>query len=78
MIAATVPGGGALPEGEAPDIDVLGAWHHRDDGPSYEVTLPPAGLVWAADRDAAAILLWVARHVIRHVRAALQQPTQNS
>lgn len=60
-----------LPRGQARDIDVLGTWRERDDGIAYEVTIPPAGLVWGTDRTAAETLTWVCRHVIRHVQASL-------
>jgi hypothetical protein len=59
-----------VPERDARDIDVLGTWRDRGDGIAYQVTIPPAGLVWGSDRTAADTLTWVARHVIRHVRAA--------
>ncbi|HEY1702325.1 MAG TPA: hypothetical protein VGG75_21675 [Trebonia sp.] len=59
-----------VPERDARDTDVLGTWRDRGDGIAYQVTIPPAGLVWGSDRTAADTLTWVVRHVIRHVRAA--------
>ena len=67
--AAALP---SLPQGEALDIDLLGTWRQHEDGIAYEVTIPPAGLVWGTDHTSAATLTWVGRHVIRHVQAAVQ------
>ena len=50
MEGAALP---SLPRGEARDIELLGTWRQREDGIAYEVTLPPAGLVWGTDRTAA-------------------------
>ena len=61
----------SLPRGEARDIDLLGTWRQHEDGIAYEVTIPPAGLVWGADRTVAKTLTWIGRHVIRHVQASI-------
>jgi hypothetical protein len=63
-----------VPDRDARDIDVLGTWRDRGDGIAYQVTIPPAGLVWGSDRMAADTLTWVARHVIRHVQAVFATP----
>ena len=73
--AAALP---SLPRGQARDIDLLGTWRQRDDGIAYEVTIPPAGQVWGTDRAATETLTWIARHVIRHVQAAIQSIQQGA
>jgi hypothetical protein len=71
-ISAVVPGLdlSALRTGKAHDIDVLGSWRHGLAGLSYEVTIPPTGMVWGSDFAVVEMLSWVGRHVIRHVRKA--------
>ena len=72
QISADIPGLGhkSLRTRRANDADVLGSWRHGVAGLSYEVTIPPAGMVWTSDFAVVEMLAWVGRHVIRHVQKA--------
>ena len=72
QITAIVPGPGpeSLRTRRAHDADVLGSWRHGLNGIAYEVTIPPAGMVWNSDFAVVEMQAWVGRHVIRHVQEA--------
>lgn len=55
------------------DTDVLGTWRQTGPGVSYEVTVPPAGLLWPLDLAIGELLTWLVRHVVRQVQSAVLQ-----
>jgi hypothetical protein len=71
QISAIVPGLGpeSLRTRRPHDANVLGSWRHGPNGIAYEVTIPPAGMIWSSF-TVVEMLTWVGRHVIRHVRKA--------
>jgi hypothetical protein len=58
----------ALRTEKSRDTDIVGTWRHSPAGLSYEVTIPPAGVVWSSDLAAEEMFAWVGRHIVRHVR----------
>ncbi len=58
----------ALRAEKSRDTDVVGSWRHSPAGLSFEVTIPPAGVVWSRDSAAEEMFTWVGRHIVRHVR----------
>lgn len=56
----------------AVDGNVLGTWVPTLDngGLRYGVIIPPTGLVWDSDYAVQELMIWLFRHVIRHVQAA--------
>ena len=71
-ISAVIPGLdlSAIRSRKALDANVLGSWRHGLEGLSYEVTIPPAGMVWSSDFVIEETFAWVGRHIITHVRKA--------
>ena len=60
----------ALRRGRDSDADVLGSWRAGLAGLSYEVTIPPAGMVFGNDFIVEETVNWVGRHIATHVRKA--------
>ncbi len=58
----------ALRTEKSRDTNVVGTWRHSPAGLSYEVTIPPAGVVWSSDLAAKEMFTWVGRHIVRHVQ----------
>lgn len=56
----------------AVDGNVLGTWVPtlNEAGLRYGVIIPPTGLVWDSDYAVQELMIWLFRHVIRHVQAA--------
>jgi len=73
-LAATLPGLdlSLLQKKGARDTDILGSWNQDLSGFSYEVTIPPAGMIFGNDFIVEETLAWVGRHIVAHVRQALQ------
>jgi hypothetical protein len=69
-ISAVIPGLdlSAIRSRKALDADVLGSWRHGLAGLCYEVTIPPAGMVWSSDFVIEETFAWVGRHIVTHVR----------
>jgi hypothetical protein len=54
------------------DADVLGSWRADPAGLSYEVTIPPAGMIFGNDFIVEETVTWVGRHIVTHVRKPWQ------
>jgi hypothetical protein len=50
---------------------VLGSWRDGLGGLSYEVTIPPAGMVFGSEFIVGETVTWVGHHIVTHVRQAL-------
>jgi hypothetical protein len=77
MISAEVDGLN-LPQADGPryDVNLLGTWRKSGKTACYEVTVPPAGLLWPLDLTVSDLLTWLIRHVVRRVQsAAIRQDT---
>ena len=72
-LTATVPGlpSTVLADGPADVGSVLGPWSHGPLGLSYEVTVPPIGVLLGSDFAIGELVTWVARHMVTRVRQAL-------
>ena len=72
-LTATVPG---LPSADGMadgggDASVLGPWSHRPHGLSYEVTIPPVGVLLGSDSAIRELVTWTASHMITRVQQSL-------
>lgn len=72
-LTATVPG---LPSADdmadgGSDASVLGTWSHGPHGLSYEVTIPPVGVLLGSDFAIRELVTWTARHMITRVQQSL-------
>jgi hypothetical protein len=50
---------------------VLGTWRQTGNRVSYEVIVPPSGLLWPLDLTIGELLAWLIRHVIRQVQSVV-------
>jgi hypothetical protein len=77
-LTATIPGLdlAALQNNRAGDADVAGSWRADAAGLSYEVTIPPAGMIFGNDIIAGETVTWIGRHIVTHVRNALSGGTR--
>ena len=77
-LTATVPGlpsADGMAEGGS-DAGVLGTWSRGPHDLSYEVTIPPVGVLLGSDFAIRELVTWTARHIITRVQQALvgQEP----
>ncbi|MDA4132993.1 MAG: hypothetical protein OK454_07710, partial [Thaumarchaeota archaeon] len=53
---------------------LIGTWYGAPDGStSYEVIVPPTGIVWSTTGMACDALAWIVRHVIERVQTAARR-----
>lgn len=77
-LTATVPGlpsAVGMAEGGS-DVGVLGTWSRGPHGLSYQVTIPPVGVLLGSDFVIRELVTWTARHMITRVQQSLagQEP----
>ena len=53
------------------DVQLIGTWQETSSGLSYEVTIPPAGMVFGTNYIVGETAAWVARHIVTQVRTLL-------
>ncbi len=71
-LTATIPGLDLAALRRRPDsgANVLGSWRSSLAGLSYEVTIPPAGMIFGSDFIVEEMVTWVGRHIVTHALKA--------